>query len=201
MANDLRREYRPLFPAGAVARYVNSNPPQFKISDFEFTRNFGSGSESTDPELNVLECSGFKVLSSFLEACIKDYLDAIVGYRYDGFEVVHSWINRTPDGGCQRLHFHGNSVLSGVYYLQASRENAPLIFEKTEMNTSPYLAVAAERETLFNANRVGFPAETGVCYIFPSQIRHGYDVPNRGGERISLAFNVMLGGIGRFYRM
>jgi len=39
------------------------------------------------------------------------------------------------------------------------------------------------------------------CYLFPSQLCHGYEVPTRGGERISLALNVMLAGIGLFYKL
>lgn len=196
-----RGESRPLFPAGVVGRYVNAGHQPVEIGDLAFESNYGSKTESTSPESNILEDSRFADLNTFLRDCIEDYLDNIVCYEYDSFTIVHAWVNKAPKGGFQRLHFHGNSVISGVYYLQASRENAPLVFEKVEINSSPYLAIAPTRQTPYNANRMAFPAESGVAYLFPSQIKHGFDVPNDGPERISLAFNVMLNGIGLFYRV
>lgn len=196
-----RGEVRPLFPAGALARYVNPDHRMPEIDDLAFQGNYGSGTDSTDPDVNVLDDARFADIAAFLRDSVADYLDNIVSYQYERFSIVHAWVNRAAEGGIQRMHYHGNSVVSGVYYLQASRDNAPLIFEKTEVNTSPYLAIAPREQTLYNANRMAFPAESGVCYLFPSNIRHGYDLPNRGGERISIAFNVMLEGIGLFYRV
>lgn len=194
-------DHRPLFPAGAVARYVNPDHQPVDLDDLTFQSNYGSGTESTDPDINILDESRFADLTAFLRDSVADYLDNILCYQYESFTIVHAWVNRAPEGGFQRMHFHGNCVVSGVYYLQASQDNAPLIFEKTELNTSPYLAVAPREQTLYNANRMAFPAEAGACYLFPSQIKHGYDVPNQGAERISLAFNVMLSGIGLFYKV
>lgn len=194
-------ESRPLFPAGVVARYVNSGHQPVELGDLTFQANYGSNTESTNSEKNILDEPRFAELTDFLHGCIQDYLDNIVCYEYESFTIVHAWVNKAPQGGFQRLHFHGNSVISGVYYLQASRDNAPLVFEKTEINTSPYLAIAPRKQTPFNANRMAFPAESGVAYLFPSQVKHGYDMPNKGDERVSLAFNVMLNGIGLFYQV
>ena len=194
-------DVRPLFPAGAVARYVNTEAEHPDWSDLELQSHDASGTDSTDPTINILDDTRFAGLAAFLRDTVKDYLDNVVSYRYEDFGIIHAWINRARDGGIQRMHFHGNSVVSGVYYLQASRENAPLIFEKTDINTAPYLAIAPYEQTLYNANRMAFPAETGVCYLFPSNIKHGYDMPNRASDRISLAFNVMLSGIGLSYRV
>jgi hypothetical protein len=75
------------------------------------------------------------------------------------------------------------------------------MFEKPEINTQPYLAIASKQQNIFTANRIAYPSQSGICYLFPSQIRHGYETPTKGGERISLAFNVMLSGVGSFYRI
>ncbi len=97
------------------------------------------------------------------------------------------------------MHYQGDTIASGVYYLTADAEqSAPLIFDKPELNTQLYIAIATREQTLFTANRIAYPAATGLAYLFPSQLRHGYEVPTRGGERINLAFNVMLADIGLF---
>lgn len=200
--NQSKGEVRPIFPAGAVVRYRNPNPEEIALDDLEFFPNLGSGTESTSQERNVLAEPRFEKLAAFVKECVQDYLDNVYCYRYEKFEIVHAWVNRAPEGGYQRMHYHGNCVVSGAYYLKADPKlSAPLIFEKPEINSNPYIAVAAREQTIFTANRIAYPSETGLAYLFPSQLRHGYEMPTKGGERVSLAFNVMLGGIGLFYKL
>ena len=200
--NKPKGEVRPVFPAGAVVRYENPAHQAIALDGLEFFPNAGSGSYSTNAERNILLEPAFAALSTFLRECVTDYLDNVYCYRYDHFEISAAWVNRTPAGGAQRMHCHGNAIVSGVYYLHAdARQSSPLVFEKPELNSQPYIAIAAREQTMFTANRVAYPASTGVAYLFPSQLRHGYDVPTRGEERVSLAFNVLLAGVGLFYRL
>lgn len=195
-------DVRPIFPAGAVVRYRNPAHQDIAIDDFPWVQNHGSLTRSTPQDRNILDEPRLAALRTFLEDCVRDVLDHVYGYDYEDFAIIHAWLNRAPEGGWQRMHYHGNSVLSGVYYLAADpKTSAPLIFEKPEINSAPYIAIAAKEQTIFTANRIAYPSETGICYLFPSQIKHGYDTPSRGGERISLAFNVMLSGVGLFYRI
>jgi len=195
-------EVRPIFPQGAVVRYRNEAPTDIPIDDLTFYPNYASRTESTSPEINILDEPRFAELRTFLEACVRDFLDNVYCYDYEDFHIVHAWLNRAPEGGFQRMHYHGNSVVSGVYYLKADPEqSSPLMFEKAESSSFPYIAISTTQQSIFTANRLAYPSETGICYLFPSQIKHGYESPNAGGERISLAFNVMLSGIGLFYRM
>lgn len=195
-------EVRPLFPAGAVVRYRNPEHREIPVDDLEFSENYGgSTTVSTSPDLNILEEARFSQLNTFVHACVRHYLDEVMCYEYEDFSVIHAWVNRAPDKGIQRMHYHGNSIISGCYYLKANKDSAPLWFEKAEMNSHPYIAIASKKPNMFTANRIPCPVSTGTCYLFPSQIKHGYETENQGGERISLAFNVMLSGIGLFYRV
>ncbi|MDE2148706.1 MAG: hypothetical protein KGJ55_02490 [Gammaproteobacteria bacterium] len=200
--NQSKGEVRPIFPAGAVVRYQNPVATEVPLDGLEFFPNLGSGTESTSQDRNVLREQRFGPIAAFLEDCVQDYLDNVYCYRYERFEIVHAWVNRAPEGGYQRMHYHGNSVVSGVYYLKADAKlSAPLIFDKPELNTQPYIAIATREQTIFTANRIAYPSATGLAYLFPSQLRHGYEMPTKGGQRISLAFNVMLTGIGLFYKL
>ncbi len=202
MSDKPKGEVRPIFPLGAVVRYRNPQHEEIDLEGLEFFPNSGSKTESTADRLNILREPRFRALSTFLEECVADYLDNVYCYQYDRFEIVHAWVNRAPEGGFQRMHYHGNSVVSGVYYLKAdAKRSAPLIFEKPEFNSQPYLAIGVREQTIFTANRIAYPATAGHAYLFPSQIRHGYETPNQGGERVSLAFNVLLSGVGSFYRL
>ena len=200
--NPSKGEVRPIFPAAAVVRYKNPAHENISLDGLEFSTNSSSLTETTPNSRNILEEPRFASLAVFLKDCVKDYLDNVYCYQYEDFAIIHAWVNRAAEGGYQRMHYHGNSIVSGVYYLQADpKQSAPLMFDKPEINTQPYLAIAAREQTLFTANRVAYPSETGYAYLFPSQILHGYEMPTRGGERISLAFNVMLAGIGQFYKL
>jgi len=195
-------EVRPIFPAGAIVRYENPAHADIALDDLEFFPNMGSGTESTGQDRNILLEERFESLADFLQDCVRDYLDNVYCYQYERFEIIHAWVNRAPEGGYQRMHYHGNSIVSGVYYLKAdAAQSAPLMFDKPELNTQPYIAIATREQTLFTANRIAYPSATGTAYLFPSQLRHGYEMPTKGGERISLAFNVMLSGIGLFYKL
>lgn len=199
--NKVKGEVRAIFPAAAVVRYRNPDHQDISLDGLKFLVARVGEVMSTLPMLNVLNEPAFEALKAFLEDCVSDYLNNVYCYRYERYEIMHSWVNRTPRGGFQPMHFHGNSIVSGVYYLKAeTNESSPLCFDRPELNTQPYIAIATCEQTLFTANRVSYPASTGTAYLFPSQLRHGYEAPTRG-ERISLAFNVMLTGIGLFYKL
>lgn len=202
-ATQPKGEVRMIFPVAAVVRYRNPAHRDIPLDGLEFLPASAHGeAESTAAGLNVLHDGRFEALAAFLHDCVRDYLDNVYRYRYEGFEIVHAWVNRTGIGGFQRMHYHGNSIVSGVYYLRADpRQSSPLCFDRPELNSQPYFAIAPREPTMLTANRVAYPAQTGHAYLFPSQLRHGYDTPNGGDTRISLAFNVMLGGIGQFYTL
>lgn len=189
-----------IFPTAVVARYVNKEHEEIDLSTLEFLQNDTASGQTTSPHLNVLERDPrFEKLSAFINGCVKDYLQNIICYDYERFSIIHSWINRTQNNGFQRMHNHGNSIVSGCYYLKANRQNSPLAFMKGEYDSNPHFHIMFTRMNEYNAERHRCYVESGCCYLFPSNINHGYEQPNKGGERISLAFNVMLYGIGTSY--
>jgi uncharacterized protein (TIGR02466 family) len=199
--NRPKGDVHPIFPAAAIVRYQDTAHEEVSLDGLEFLPAAMGSVRSTSQALNVLHQPRFARLRLFLEDCVRDYLDNVYGYRYESFDIIHAWVNQTPVGGFQPMHYHGNSVVSGVYYLQADPDKcSPLFFDKPELNTQPYIAVASGEQNLLTANRVAYPVATGLACLFPSQLRHGYEVAT-GAERISLAFNVMLAGIGMFYKL
>lgn len=194
-------DVRPIFPAGAVVRYHNREYAAVSLDGLAFSPAPMGATRSTSQTLNVLLEPRFAELRVFVEDCVKDYLDNVYCYRYESFEIIHAWVNQAPVGGFQPMHYHGNSIVSGVYYLHADPDkSSPLSFDKPELNTQPYFAIASHQQNVLTANRIAYPAKTGLAYLFPSQLRHGYEDPT-ATERVSLAFNVMLSGIGLFYRL
>ena len=81
----------------------------------EFFRKPGSDAVSTGQDRNVLLEERFKSSAVFLHNCEKDCLDNVYCREYERFEIIRAWLNRMPEGDHQRMHCHGNSIVSGVY--------------------------------------------------------------------------------------
>ena len=70
-------------------------------------------------------------------------------------QVTDSWFNVSNTGGFQHQHYHSNSLISGVYYVNfdAEKGHCPTAFTKDEasfMPHSPVLHLLKEKYTEFN---------------------------------------------------
>lgn len=107
--------------------------------------------------------------------------------------VKEVWVNVLQSGGSQSLHSHANSFVSGVLWLTPCDGSARTVMlrglgghEFVMRNTH-----AGSQAGEFNADKWVVPEPApGDLLLFPSYLLH--EVPtNRGGERITLAFNAI----------
>jgi uncharacterized protein (TIGR02466 family) len=107
--------------------------------------------------------------------------------RYD----LQAWVNLSPPGASNAVHFHPNSHLSGVYYIQTPEGCGEIYFKDPRtpgLMFRPPVAV----ETAYTATEVALGAEAGRMYVFPSWLEHGVR-PNRSeSDRIGISFNVRI---------
>ena len=79
------------------------------------------------------------------------------------------WVNWLDEGGYNSVHGHGNTVLSGVYYVAGS--GPPLAF----LDPSPAAhALGIERESGSRSHYTE-PAKVGKLLIFPGYVQHYVD--------------------------
>lgn len=110
-----------------------------------------------------------------------------VNYRLEG------WANVTRDGGYSSVHSHPHSTWSGVYYVAAG-EPAPGLPHNGQLELLDPRAGADQTAldgTVFGSR---YLVETlpGLMIMFPGWLKHTV-YPFRGtGERISIAFNVVM---------
>ena len=116
-------------------------------------------------------------------------------YIQETVQVTDSWINVADKGGFQYPHFHGNSYLSAIYYVNfdiLEGKHIPTHFMKDESiftPNMPCLNFIRNKNTQHNqVNEV--IANEGELMIFPSHITHGYET-NSGENRITLSMNLM----------
>ena len=109
------------------------------------------------------------------------------------FWIHESWLNSAEPGSSQSMHNHGNSIISGVYYVKSNPQHPPLVFEKMPSNSDPFFSLR-KHYSKANANftnKVGMPCTEGSLIMFNSYLFHGFGQNITDESSISLAFNVL----------
>ena len=143
---------------------------------------------------SVLDKPEFHKLRDWVEEQSAIFLENVMGeYVQEGVVVTDSWINICDDGGSQAPHYHTNSYVTALYYVNFNENHTPTYFAKTTgvqiyPNTAN-LTLPHTNNTRFNQMDEVRPNE-GDLFLWPSTIIHGYKT-NREDNRITLAINVM----------
>jgi uncharacterized protein (TIGR02466 family) len=131
-------------------------------------------------------------LAQRLTPKLADFGELLFGERLI-WGVKEMWINVLQSGGRQAVHNHANSFASGVLYLSESHPSANTVFSRDLGGRDFHFSNSHAGATLgaFNADKWIAPLPAaGDLVLFPSYLLH--EVPlNRGGLRITLAFNAI----------
>lgn len=113
------------------------------------------------------------------------------------FYFTNSWIVQHQPNDWGQPHHHKNSLLSGVYYLDAEENCGDITFIKgyNEQEIFP-LAITPEYSeyNYINSTEMNFKVETGKLFIFPSNLMHKIKKNKTNKNRYSLAFNLFCKG-------
>lgn len=141
----------------------------------------------------VLENKCFKKLKQDLLLRVKDYFDKILHSKNVIPYITQSWLNFTEINQYHHTHEHPNSVVSGVFYINADKTNDSIEFHKRDR----YQAIrpSVTKYNQYNCESWWFPVETLDIILFPSSLTHHVNFKKGNNTRISLAFNVFVKGI------
>jgi uncharacterized protein (TIGR02466 family) len=157
-----------------------------KIKLFKNKGNF------TSEDNYILKQAIFKKLKKELEIKVKDYFDKIICSSNNIKPyITQSWLNYTENNEYHHVHEHPNSLLSGVFYINADKNN-----DKIKFFNQTYRQIDFEKKefNLYNSNTWWFAVETGQVILFPSYLTHSVEIKQGTNTRISLAFNVFISG-------
>jgi uncharacterized protein (TIGR02466 family) len=129
-----------------------------------------------------------KQVDKLIEHLDKEIRDISRQVALPQLEIKNIWLNINPPGSYNELHNHAGSVLSGVYYVEASERQGNIQFERSD-NAEYHLPEYMEKITYFNATRATYAAKSGALYIFPSWLKHHVQGNQSNTDRISLSFN------------
>lgn len=116
------------------------------------------------------------------------------------WSIKEIWVNVLEPGGCQVVHTHANSFISGVVYLTRSHPSANIVFHRS-LGGRDFIFSNHNRNArigAYNGGKWVMPEiKAGDLVLFPSYLLH--EVPtNQGEQRISISFNAIPGQLDNF---
>ena len=170
---------------------------KYEGGDFETVVNYvkdeakystpSNGPQSNTPSENgyILNEPVFKNIKSFIKDSIKEYTNDILLSEQE-LKITQSWINKTETGNIHTLHFHPNSVISGVFYFNS--HSSPIEFLSDRKDQFSLLKNTVEQNE-FTSSSYTVPSQERLLILFPSYIFHRVPVNNETQIRYSMSFN------------
>jgi len=183
-----------LFPTPVLSTKINRDFTKKEI-DFVLKQKNNSiknvGNFISKDEF-ILKNKQLKNIRKFLENQCKFYLNNVLGIS-DKIElyITLSWLNFTDGKQFHHMHQHTNSLISGVLYLKADKENDTITFAKKQYRE---ITIPTEKFNTWNSGSWWLPIETGQLLMFPSFLLHEVQTKKDNNLRISLAFNTFISG-------
>jgi uncharacterized protein (TIGR02466 family) len=130
------------------------------------------------------EMQEFQTLAISIERHLKSFAESI-GYTKD-VGITDMWVNYSKNKDYNPTHLHGDSFLSGVYYVQVPLGNKLYFIENPSIFPAPDL----ERED--NQHIAQFEIIPGRLIIFKSDLLHASSPSYNQEEKIAISFNSRL---------
>ena len=165
---------------------------ELKIFDEHQKETQKNSGNSRTKDNYVLEHKGLKNLKKDIQTKVMDYFDKVVCTNNSTPYITQSWINYTESDQFHHRHSHPNSLVSGIFYINADKNVDSVTFYKGYLDHRIKLDVT--KYNIFSSSSCTFPVETGNILLFRSSLEHG--VKNKKGNniRISLSFNIFIKG-------
>jgi len=107
--------------------------------------------------------------------------------------IGNLWININKQNDVNMVHTHTSAFFSGVYYVKASRNSAPIVFYRNPTDDAIITSVApVARYTQLSSSTAKYSPRNSRLVMFPAWLPHSV-MPNPvDEERISIAFNIKM---------
>jgi len=183
-----------LFPTSVYCSNLNRNlskKEKIFIEELKKTPHKNTGNIRTKNSY-VLEENKFKILKKDLISLVEDYSNNVLQYINFIPFITQSWINFTEETEYHHQHAHPNSIISGVFYMNADEKNDKIFFFKNDNTT---IVPNVKEYNIWNSSSWWIPIKTGDVVLFPSSLQHMVETKKGTNTRTSLAFNVFAKGV------
>ena len=122
---------------------------------------------------------------------VNEYVKHIKVGDYTKPVLTDCWVSVMDEYGGHETHQHGQSDISGNFYVDATMHAAPIHFQRPYMQLSPWAYKSHTRANKFLAQETELKTRTGILYLWNSTMRHGVRNNHYKG-RTAISFNVDL---------
>ena len=179
-------------PVGFYHFEKNLNTEQLNFINEQRTKTKKSFGNNISLDNFILDNSVLSSLKQNIELKIKEYFQYIHQNDEVNTYITQSWLNFTEEEQFHYEHYHSNSIISGVYYINADHNFDSIQFKKNREYSS--IKIEPKILNLYNNSNINFHVKSNDLILFPSSVTHL--VVNKKGNnlRTSLAFNVFIKG-------
>ena len=134
------------------------------------------------------ELEEFQECKNIIEIIASEFYTSI-GFKSQSFFITQMWANYSTGNGAISEHYHSNSMISGVLYIDVENHN------KTGF-TCPYqdlkiLKTDVEKTTEYTTDTFYAGSKNNRIILFPSYISHFSDNQNIDKTRLTISFNLL----------
>jgi len=104
--------------------------------------------------------------------------------------ITECWVNITRKGGYQFKHSHGNSFVSGTYYLNFPSGAQGLTVQSPAIEkNNPYLRTNPREQNMYNSETLTIMPDEGILYLWSSELTHETLILKEDVTRVSISMN------------
>ncbi len=139
----------------------------------------------------IFEYPLFAELKKTINEHIKEYVNIVYPNSNLDVYITQSWANFTEPNQYHHKHSHPNSFISGVFYVNAIKNEDMIKFYKD----LPFIyQINHNQPNNYNSGDVAILVETGDLVLFPSNFQHNVPPTTSKEIRISVSFNTFIKG-------
>jgi len=170
---------------------------KFNKEELDFITNQKTrpnGKNFTSQNSYVLDAEPMVKIKEHLNTQLRVYFEGHLNYdKSNGLKITQSWANYTAHGQEHHLHYHKNSVVSGVFYVNYP---TPIGFYGDDIWHFKHFGLKKRLDThnVLNSDSWQIQPGVGSTILFPSSLKHKVDFNSSNDTRISIAFNTWFKG-------
>tara|TARA_B100001057_G_scaffold212833_1_gene213165 strand:+ start:1337 stop:1930 length:594 start_codon:yes stop_codon:yes gene_type:complete len=147
------------------------------------------GWHSKDFDLNDKEIQSF--ISFILPSIEKVIADMNWEKQKQLTKIDNMWAIINFGGSANARHQHGNSTISGAYYVKAPKKSGDIVFYDPRP-AAVYSYPSITNPNILNAQVNSITPKEGALVLFPSYLDHSVNENISGSERIVVSFNIKI---------
>lgn len=156
-----------------------------EMSFVNFQPTYKNTGNTTSNNRAVLKENVLTEIEQFIQKSVAEYVQTTYVPRDDiNLQITQSWLNYCKPGEYHHKHVHPNSLVSGVFYVKADKQNDKIMFYQDGYQQ---LQIIPSEWNVFNSRSWWIEVNTGDLLLFPSHLTHSVEPVQN--ERISLSFN------------